>query len=427
MQIEIIGAGITGLSAGYFLGRRGHKISIFEREQDVGGLAGSFIVNGAHLEKYYHHSFMAHTDLRQMMKELDIKEELDYQRTRMGFYHDRQIYPFTTAGDLLLFRPLNLMNRMRVGLTSLLMLGIRNWKKLEGTSAMGWLRRYSGGEGCRIIWEPLLKSKFGDEYENISAAWLWNRVVDRKKSAGGNDILGYISGGYKRLFDVITEAIEKSGGTVETGSGVDKISILNGQCSGVQIKNTFVEADLILSTIPLPAFVQIAPDLPESYLTGLSAIKYQGSICVVLALTRKLSDFYWINISDPECPFVGIIEHTNFIPAEVYGNQHLVYLTKYAASDSQVFQRSEKSISDEFIQYLKKIFPDFRQSDINQYWVFRDQFSQPVFVKNYSKILPDKKTPIKNLYLLNTSQIYPESRSINSSIRLARQFALEFV
>ena len=54
--------------------------------------------------------------------------------------------------------------------------------------------------------------------------------------------------------------------------------------------------------------------------------------------------------------------------------------------------------------------------------VFQDRFSQPVFVQNYSKIMPEIVTPITNLHLLNTAQIYPQSRSVNSSIAMTRTF-----
>ena len=42
MKVAIIGAGITGLVAGYRLLQAGHEVTIFEKEKELGGLLGSF-------------------------------------------------------------------------------------------------------------------------------------------------------------------------------------------------------------------------------------------------------------------------------------------------------------------------------------------------------------------------------------------------
>ena len=45
MKVAITGAGLSGLSAGYELSKKGIDVSIFE-SKDVGGLAASYYVNG---------------------------------------------------------------------------------------------------------------------------------------------------------------------------------------------------------------------------------------------------------------------------------------------------------------------------------------------------------------------------------------------
>ena len=54
-KIAIIGAGLTGLTAGYELSKKGHKVTIFEKSDDIGGLMGGFKIEGTSLEKAYHH------------------------------------------------------------------------------------------------------------------------------------------------------------------------------------------------------------------------------------------------------------------------------------------------------------------------------------------------------------------------------------
>jgi protoporphyrinogen oxidase len=425
MRINIIGAGITGLSAAYYLTQNGHEVRIFDRSPKVGGLAGFFKVGETYLEKYYHHSFTGHRDLIELMRQLKIENKLFFKRLTMGFFHRNRMYPFASAHDLLRFTPLRIHNRIRLGLTSLRMMGIKDWQSLEKKGALEWLRSHSGDEACNIVWKPLLKMKFGDQYKKVSAAWLWNRVVDRKGAnlkGDAKDVLGYIKGGYKTLFDSLTSNIESRGGRIYPDTPVEQISIKNGKTSGVKTNNNFFDSDAVLSTLPIPQFLLITPSLSEEYVNSLNSIKYQGSTCLVLKLRNPLSDYYWINVSDSECPFVGIIEHTNLVSSQHYGGSHLVYLTKYSSPLDLIFSRPHEDIYNDFISHLHRIFPNFQETNVEQYWVFQDRFSQPVFVKNYSKIMPSTSTPIRNLHLLNTAQIYPHSRSVNSSIAMARMF-----
>ncbi len=427
MKIIIIGAGITGLSAAYFFGKKGHEVTVVEKEEDIGGLAGTFPINGVFLEKYYHHSFAGHTDLLALMKELNIYEHYFSRNAKTGFYYNNKIYPFVRAKDLLFFKPLSFLSRIRLGVTSLLMMRINDWRKLEQHTALEWLQKYSGKEVCKIIWEPLLSMKFGDSFSKISAAWLWNRVKDRKRAGGGKDLLGYMKGGYKTLLDALKKNIERQGGKIMFHSRVQMLTVENGNISGVKIGGALYDADMVLSTIAIPDFIRISPSLPDEYVASLSSIKYQGSICVVLKSKQPLSNYYWINVSDQESPFVGIIEHTNFVSPEDYGNDHVIYLTKYASSSSRLFSVPEEEIYRDFTNYLKNMFPDFNKEDVLEYWVFKNRLSQPVFVKNYSKILPEYRTPIGNLFILNTAQIYPQSRSLNSSIKMSREMVREML
>jgi protoporphyrinogen oxidase len=60
-RIAIIGGGLTGLVAAYRLSQKGHRITIFEKSNDLGGLMGGFEINGTNLEKAYHHIFKTDT------------------------------------------------------------------------------------------------------------------------------------------------------------------------------------------------------------------------------------------------------------------------------------------------------------------------------------------------------------------------------
>ena len=60
---------------------------------------------------------------------------------------------------------------------------------------------------------------------------------------------------------------------------------------------------------------------------------------------------------------------------------------------------------------------------IEEYSVYRAEYSQPIIEKHYSSMIPDMKTPVQALYMANMAQIYPEDRGTNYAIRSGRQVA----
>ena len=78
---------------------------------------------------------------------------------------------------------------------------------------------------------------------------------------------------------------------------------------------------------------------------------------------------------------------------------------------------------EELTPHLRRLNPDFELSWILEYHHHKVDGAQPIIGTNYSERIPDHRTPIKNLYLANTTQIYPEDRGTNYSVRMGRQVA----
>jgi protoporphyrinogen oxidase len=143
----------------------------------------------------------------------------------------------------------------------------------------------------------------------------------------------------------------------------------------------------------------------------------------VLALKQSLSPIYWMNISDRSIPFLALIEHTNFIERSHYGDLHVAYLSNYLEEASPLFQMGIDELCELYFPHLKRINPQFSQEWVADRWLFRGPFAQPIIATHYSRSLPEHRTPIEGLYLATMSQIYPEDRGQNYSIRLGEEVA----
>ena len=432
MRVGIIGGGAAGLAAAYELTKQGHYAEVFEAAPFLGGQASTFEVGGGQLERGYHHLFVSDTAMTELIHELGLGDKLAWLESKVGFYHSGRIWDFATPMDLLRFKPLTLLQRLRLGLWTFALQKTRNWQKFEGVTAQDWLTRHLGAETYRTIWEPMLRGKFGEYYDQISMTWLWGkiylRVASREKGLQ-KERLGYPMGSFGEVFDRLGERIVQQGGAVHISARVNRVAVDDdGGATGLEVQLSGQEAevreyDAVIATTPSYVFTRLVSDLPPDYLDKLVNVRYLAAVLIILTLDRPLSPKYWLNIADRSLPFVGLIEHTNMIDPALYGGRHIVYLTNYTARESDLYQKNDAELLEDFIPHLQKINPEFDRSWIREYYHHKVDGAQPIIGVNYSQRIPDHRTPIRNLYLANTTQIYPEDRGTNYSVRMGRQVA----
>ena len=422
-HVVIIGAGFCGLAAAYELGKHDIRATVLERDSEIGGLAGSFEVNGVRLEKFYHHWFTNDVHVMQLIEELGKQDQILLRPTRTGMYYANNFFKLSTPLDLLRFSPLPFFDRIRLGLLALRARRVKNWQVLENRTAADWLREMGGERVYKIVWEPLLRGKFGKVAEEVSAVWFWNKLKLRggSRGKGGEEQLAYYRGGFAALADALAEAIRAQGGEIRTNAPVNQLRADSGRVTGVVAGEEIVPADAVIATPALPIIADLLKlHVPSEYVDQLRRIRYLANVCIVLELDRSLSDTYWLNVNDPGFPFVGVIEHTNFEQPTTYGGRHIVYLSKYLPETESLYQMDDAEVVDFTLGHLVRMFPELKGNWILDAHVWRAKYSQPIVECSYGSLIPSKQTPIPNLYLSSMAQVYPEDRGTNYAIRDGR-------
>ena len=234
MKVGIIGGGAAGLAAALELTSRGHFAEVFEAAPFLGGQASTFEVGGGQLERGYHHLFVSDTDMVDLINELGLGDSLEWLESKVGLFHGGRVWDFATPMDLLKFSPLPFVQRIRLGLWTFLLQKTRDWRKFEGVTAAEWTRDHMGEDAYRVIWEPMLRGKFGDYYDQVSMTWLWGkiylRVASRKRMQ--KERLGYPMCSFGRVFDACGERIESQGGRVHIGAAVKQVNVEGGRATG---------------------------------------------------------------------------------------------------------------------------------------------------------------------------------------------------
>lgn len=427
MNVGIIGAGLTGLTAGLELARAGHRVTLIEQEAEPGGLAGTFPFGPARLEKFYHHIFTTDLETIELIRGLGLQDRLLWRETPMGIYQGGRLRKFATPLDLLKFTPLSLANRLRFGLVILYLAKKKNWQGYERIRAAEWMRRAFGQQAWDAVWGPLLHGKFGDFAPDIGMPWFYSRVHTRAGSRAQGmtkESLGYLQGSFQVMHEALVRAIRAAGGTVRCGEKAETIVIDGKTVRGLRVSGREERFEAVLATPAPPVLLGLLPPgLAGDYWDRLRRIQYLGNVCAVLTVRRSLSPIYWMNIPDAHSPFIAVIEHTNFIPPEVYGGRRIVYLSSYLPADHPRYRAADAGLLQEYYAYLAKVIPGFTPADVEDAKIFHAAYAQPVIRAGYSANLVPAAAPIAGLYVANMAQIYPEDRGMSYSIRLGRQAA----
>ena len=433
MRVGIVGGGVGGLGAAYELGKLGHQVTLFERAPFLGGLASTFDVGGGRLERFYHHLFLSDTTITSLLRELGLEDRLIWKESSVGFFCGGKIYPFSTPMDLLRFSPVSLLDRVRMGLVALYLQRTKNWRKFEGITAAQFMRRWAGKRNYEVIWEPLLQGKFTVFHDQIAMPWLWSKFATRvaSRDKAFKEKLGYIRGSWGVLIDELERRIEDMGGEIYTCTSVARIFADRGRVTGLAIEGADgrkreLPFDLVIATIPSFSLTRLI-ELPEDYVAKLRDVEYEGAIAVIWVLKRSLSPVYWLNVTDPDIPFLLVLEQTNLVPPAEYGGKHIVYTADYVTRDDPRWPMDAEEIVAEYIPHLRKINPEFNESWAETYYLHKEPAAQPIIKVNYRDRMPSTRTPVKGLWLAAMSQVYPEDRGTNYSIRLGIQVARKAV
>ncbi|MCS7061273.1 MAG: NAD(P)/FAD-dependent oxidoreductase [Anaerolineae bacterium] len=461
MQIAIIGAGATGLAAAHELLKAGHTLTVFEATERPGGLAGGFKAPGWDwsLEKFYHHWFASDADLLRLAEEIGVRQRVIYNRPQTVVYYQERFYPLDGAlstvlggrtwadrlplsgslarGLLALRYPgFNVIDVLRYGLAGAYLVLTSDWRRLEQFTAHEWLSRWMGRRVYGLLFRPLLQGKFAEYAEQVNMAWMWARIKAR------TPMLGTYIGGFQAFFDDLAAHLQRRGATIVYGARVESIvsehitghlrltvhpAAPDRQPAGLANPQSF---DRVLVTTSPRLMTKLAPQLPADYLGALNHLKSLGAVVLIVALNRQLSraGYYWHNLpKSAGFPFLALCEHTNFVSAQHFGGQHLVYCGDYLPVDHPYFAMNEADLRAAFLPALRRINPDFDESWVQHTWVFKEPYAQPVPFVNHSRAIPPVRTPWPGLFFASMSQVYPWDRGTNYAVKLGREAAAQMV
>ncbi|MFQ6023076.1 MAG: NAD(P)/FAD-dependent oxidoreductase [Acidiferrobacterales bacterium] len=429
MKVGIIGGGMMGLALAQRLSTRGHSITVFEREKQLGGLATYHDFGQFFWDRFYHVILPSDTYLINFMRDIGLGDELRWKRTLTGFYVDQQFHSVSSTVEFLKFPLVSLVGKLRLALAILYCARINDWQRLEQVPLEGWLIKTCGRTTYEKMWKPLLLAKLGENYRRVSAVFIWSyikRLYSARDSSASKEQMGHVSGGYKAVFERLEKSIADAGGTIRTEISVERIRAAAGGGLWVDHDQGSDRFDKVVFTSPVNVLEKVAQQgLVQLSNTG-RGVEYLGVICMVLVTRKPLVPYYVVNIADQRLPFTGAIGMSNVVSTDETAGFYLTYLPKYVLSDDPLLREPDDKIRKLFFAGINLMFPDLKDDDIEGVYINRAFKVQPLQVLNYSSLVPKVSTKHPDFFVLNTAQFVNTTLNNNEVIRAVEEFLNEY-
>ena len=422
-RVLVLGGGISGLTCAHALVRSGFAVRLIEASDQLGGLGTFFNYQGRFVERFYHCIMPSDRHLLDLIDEVGLTESVYWRRTTMGLVLEGSHYPFNTASDLLRVDRLAILDRLRLGTVSLFLRWLRLGRDLDSMSVKEWLSPLFGHRLWQEFWLPMFQAKFGDAAEALPARYLFERLGRESNVARR----GYLLDGYRSLIDALAASITSHGGQLRTAARACRVEAGERGVKVVLKDRETLEADWLVSTIPLINFRKLIRGGPLEPQFRDPEVPYQGVVNALFFLNRPLTRHYWTPILRSDTEFDGVVEMSALAKREQYAGHHLVYAMKYTAADSALFQEDDLAIEHRWTAQLLDLFSQvgLERGHIEAVRLFRAPWVEPIYPLNYERIKPRIRVGNSRVFLATTAHNYPRITSWNSSVQLARNVAAQ--
>ena len=408
---------MLGASVALRLSDAGHRVTLFEAADSLGGLAAAWSVGPVVWDRFYHVTLLSDSHTRSLLSRLGLEDEMEWVVTRTGSHFGGELHDLSGPREYLSYPVLSLSDKVRLAYTILRGSRIKDWRALEMQRVEPWLRSLSGDRVFENFWLPLLEAKLGKAYNDTSAAFIWatiQRLYAARNAGLKEERFGYVPGGYARILGQLGEGLRDNGVEIRLASPVERINEGPIVHSGSGAESF----DHVVVTVPAPLVPGMVPSLTTQEKQALDSISYQGVVCASVLTKAPLAGFYLTYLHDP-APFTAVVEMSAFVDPAEFGGHTLVYLPKYCAPDDPLFDEPDDVVRDRFLPALSAVYPSFDPSDVIAFEVARARNVFAVPTVGYSEKAPPFSTSLPGVHLITSAQIINGTLNVNETLQLA--------
>lgn len=321
-NIIVLGAGPAGLMAADRLAEAGHRVTVVEAADHVGGMAGSFEVAGQRVDYGSHRLHPASpAALLEQLHEL-LGDDLQV-RPRLGRLHleHRWVGFPLRATELMGALPPSLTARLVADSARTSIRSSQNVSDPESFEDAVTARL--GPTVTSRFYGPYARKLYGSEPDQLDAELARRRVsvsspgavVRRMLKASrpsGRQFL-YPRLGYGQIAERLAERARSAGATIHLGEPVNAVANSNGRVR-VDTDYRSLEGDLALSSIPITTLARLLQSPPPAEIqNALSSLRTRAMLLVYVVLDRtRYTEFDAHYLPGPETRVARLSEPKNY-------------------------------------------------------------------------------------------------------------------
>ena len=450
-EICIIGAGISGLTAGALLTKQGYKVTIFEKESRIGGRALSFDASSYTIDQYLklllrfnmnvpysdpdlptiftnkmlqgytldlgYHAIGGGvmSNLNNVLATLD--DHIETLESSVGFITENGYdFPFLSRMDKIKILP---------NILQLLLASEKTMRRLDDISMTKTIEQYGKGK-MKLVLEIFSRSI--STVNNLNRISTGEMFRAQRTLLKGSKPVGYPKNGLGEIHQKLAKAITDHGGVIHTGTPVQKILIDGTSAIGVMIENKEYRFNRIVSTLLVQNLFSIVDEkhFPKEYVKMMKSLQGTGSLCAYYSLKNvdtqllgKTFHFIERGIGVDGDDAVGMIDFmsaeqdTRLSPPSHHLVQSYIICTPTEARDKKTLDILKIALD----KNLERLIPNFHSQ--LRWAIYPAVWHLDGVSKTTDNAKPEIQTPMENLFVIGDCVKAP-GIGINCAINSAR-------
>lgn len=422
-RIVVLGAGVGGLAAGYFLARTGrYEVTVLEKEPVIGGLCGTFEMDGFLLDYGAHKLYSVIPGILDEIRSLMGDRLLELPKKNRLFLRGHLVdYPLQ-LGNLAKVLGFGTFIQLGFGYGLEIIKGF--FSRVEPASYEEYIVKRFGKPTYELVFEPLAEKVWGDP-ATLHPEMARTRVPAsgglevalkllglKKETAETNaEFFYYPRKGFGDWPQALAEAIEEHGGKVVRSVDVKGVSIENGNIQSVsawvQGEQVDYASDFVVSSIPLPVLGRmVLADDDEEFIQAVQGLQFRHLIMVFVFVERDLvMEDQWIFFPQKDVVFSRLFEQKQMNPELGPPNRTVVTADFTASESSELWEASDDELAQKVIDGLESTGL-VKPEQVSGSHVIRHRNFYPRYDQDYAgkmKVVSDKLRKVSNL--LTTGRI----------------------
>lgn len=420
----ILGAGPSGLGAGYEFAKHQQPVTIFDTHSIIGGLARTINFNGNLFDVGPHRFYTKDKTVLKLWEETLGKDFLHVPRLTRIYYRNRFFdYPIK-AGNVL-----QNLGLFETGLMLLSYFWAMIMPKKKAISFEDWISQKFGKKLYRTFFKTYTEKVWGVPCNQIDARWAAQRIKGLNltevitnalmpKRAKVRSLISefrYPTKGAGMMYETMANNLVKSGSKIFLGHRCQQINHSKNKIDCIELLHqgqiTKIKINQLLSSIPITDFIKILNPLPEKdVIEAANTLRYRDHITVNL-IVKDQQPFpdNWIYVHSPEVKMARISNYNQFSQSMTTSNNLIAISCEYFCyRDDDVWKMKDEELVAFAINELEQLKLT-QPSKVTEGFVIRELDSYPLYYLGYEdsfNIMKDYLSRFENLTLIGRAGMF---------------------